>query len=62
MSIYHSDLKQEKEKTKSAQKTQGIVKALRSGKLTMEEIAADFNVKLKFIIKFKKDFFFKIGL
>lgn len=62
MSIYHSDLKQVKEKTKSAQKTQGIVKALRIGKLTMEEIAADFNVKLNFIIKVKKDFFFKIGL
>ena len=46
-------------KSKIVQKTKGIVKELRKGQLSNEEIAEDFNVKLNFVIRIKKQRFFK---
>jgi predicted transposase YdaD len=37
------------------EKTKNIVKALKRGKLTIEEIAEDFDVTIDFVIKTKND-------
>jgi hypothetical protein len=38
------------------EKIQGIIKALKRGKLTIEEIAEDFDTTIEFVIKIKKEY------
>ncbi len=59
MPSFHSILRQGYAKSKIALKTKGIVKEIRKGKLSDEEIAEDFNVKLNFVMRVKKQRFFK---
>ena len=41
---------------KTEEKIQGIVKALKRGKLSIEEIAEDFSTTVEFVLKVKKDY------
>lgn len=38
------------------EKIQGIINALKRGKLSIEEIAEDFNTTVEFVLKVKKDY------
>ena len=59
MSNFHSILRQGYAKSKIALKTKGIVKEIRKGQLSFDEIAEDFNVKLNFVMRIKKQRFSK---
>ena len=41
---------------KTEEKIQGIINALKRGKLSIEEIAEDFNTTVEFVLKVKKDY------
>jgi predicted transposase/invertase (TIGR01784 family) len=41
---------------RTAEKIEGIVSALRRGKLTMEEIAEDFKITVEFLLKIKAEY------
>ena len=43
-------------KGKTEEKIQGIIKALKQGKLTIEEIAEIFNTTVEFVLIVKKDY------
>jgi hypothetical protein len=38
------------------EKTEGIIKSLRRGKLTIEEIAEDFSTTVEFVLNVKKEY------
>jgi predicted transposase YdaD len=43
------------EKGKTEEKTQGIIKALKRGKLSNQEIAEDFEVTVEFVLNVKME-------
>ncbi|MDI9356892.1 MAG: Rpn family recombination-promoting nuclease/putative transposase [Chitinophagaceae bacterium] len=47
--------KEGKKEGKAEEKIKGIIKALKRGKLTLTEIAEDFEVSLEFVIQLKKE-------